>query len=257
MAIGLAELDAFARSPNLRRLKIVGKEALALAKQATLIHRDWGQQLPSRARSGEDVVVVLHGLFATAGVLVPLKRHIEQQTGAHTASFTYGPGAGVTEVAQRLSRLIDRLPEHVSVHLVGHSMGGLAARWYVQELGGDPRVVQTISIATPFAGTNRALLWPVRAGRDMRSGSDVLWRLTAGAARGRQVPHLSIAAASDQLVPSGACFGEGDAIVIQDCGHNGLLFHPDVASEIVRRILVQSPPPSSYSSSRPPSHQAV
>ncbi len=70
------------------------------------------------------------------------------------------------------------------------------------------------------------------------------------------VPHLSIAAALDQLVPSGARFAAGDYVLIDDCGHNGLLYHPDVVSEIARRILVHSPPPSSRSSHFPPPPEA-
>src|SRR5688572_20838715 len=59
-------------------LRAVGREALAFARQAVLLHRDVASTLPERVREGEDVVVLLHGLFATAGVLRPLRRSIEQ-----------------------------------------------------------------------------------------------------------------------------------------------------------------------------------
>lgn len=251
MTLGLADRRRYPL-PDLRTLRLFGREAAVLARQARMLHRDRGLLLPHHASAGEDVVVFLHGLFATAGVLGPMKRYVEQQTLAHTASFTYWPGAAVADVARELGKLIAQLPHDVNIHLVGHSMGGVAARYYVQELGGDPRVVQTISLASPFEGTNRAWLWPTPAGKDLCPGSRVLQRLAEGARQDARVPHLSIAASLDQLVPGGARFAVGDYVCIEDCGHNGLLYHPDVVSEIVRRIMIQCPPPSSRSSHFPP-----
>src|SRR5262249_27617674 len=129
------------RGPS--RLRIMGREALAFARLATLLHRDLAALHADHATADEDVVVLLHGLFATAGVLRPLRRRLEQQAGAHTASFSYPPGPGIPALAERLGALVAKLPEGVRIHLVGHSLGGLVARWFVQELGGDPRVVQT------------------------------------------------------------------------------------------------------------------
>lgn len=254
MALQLSELRSLTNTTlrDLGLLRLVGQEAMVLARQAKLLARelDWSPSAP--LLPGDDVVVLLHGLFATAGVFRPMKDFIEQQTRAKTASFTYSPSASVDAVAQRLARVIAGLPDDVNIHLVGHSMGGLAARWFVQVLGGDPRVVQTISLAAPFQGTNRARFWPTPAGRDLSPGSAVLQELRITAGRGRDVPHLSIAASVDQLVPSGACFSDGEYVVIEECGHNGLLYHSDVASEIVRRIHLQSPPPSSRSWRPPP-----
>src|SRR5690606_14759711 len=110
---------------SVSRLRARGREALAFAKQASLIHRDFGARLPHAAEPGDDVVVLLHGLFATAGVLRPLKQRIEQETGAHTASFSYAPGPGVNRVAVELATLVDRLPRGARVQLVGHSLGGV------------------------------------------------------------------------------------------------------------------------------------
>lgn len=190
---------------------------------------------PRLAEPGDDVVVLLHGLFATAGVLRPLRQRIERETGAHTASFTYAPGPGVAAIADTLAELVDCLPGAVRVHLVGHSMGGVAARWYVQELGGDPRVVQTISMASPFRGTRRAFFVPGASGRDIKPDSAVLSRLRE---RGEcTVPHLSIVAAHDLLVTEDATFHQGQREVIAGTGHNGLLFHPRAAELVVERVL--------------------
>ncbi|HEV8245292.1 MAG TPA: hypothetical protein VGP93_05975 [Polyangiaceae bacterium] len=217
----------------LRSIEAAGREAVALARQAVLFHRDVTVVLP-RARAGDDVVVFVHGLFATAGVLRPLRAQLEEQTGARTATFSYLPGPSIERIAERLRELVSALPDGVRIHLLGHSIGGLVSRWFVQELGGDPRVVQTISLGTPFAGTSRARLFPAPVGRDIVPGSWLLRRLERRASGG--VPHCSIAGADDQIVPSGALFSGGEGLVIQGCGHNGLLYHPLTLATVVRKV---------------------
>lgn len=234
MAFADGSLELF--DGGLRNLRVATREALAFAKQATLLHRDLAQVCPVEEARGADIVVLLHGLYATAGVLRPLREHVERQLGVQTASFSYAPGPGVEPIAARLAELIERLPEAVRIHLVGHSLGGVVVRWFVQELGGDPRVVQTISMASPFAGTRHARLAPAGAGRDIAPGSAVLDRLRRSLERAQELPHLSIVASDDALVPSNAALGVGDTLVVEECGHNGLLYHPNVFDVIVRRI---------------------
>ncbi|MBK7586493.1 MAG: hypothetical protein IPI67_40685 [Myxococcales bacterium] len=235
MKRGLATFGALAGSSPLSRFRQASHEAIAFARQATLLHRDVTASYPRLAEPGSDVVVLLHGLFATAGVLRPMREAIEKGTGAHTASFSYAPGPGVASVAEGLAELVERLPAAVRVHLVGHSMGGLVARWFVQELGGDPRVVQSISLASPFRGTRRGWLMPVQAGRDIVPESVVLRRLAERGDCG--VPHTSVVAGADSVVTQGAALHHGDEILIEGCGHNGLLYHPDATGLVVERVL--------------------
>lgn len=214
-----------------------GREALAMLRQATLLHRDLTSS-PARPPGDDhrtDLVVLLHGLFATAGVLRPLRECIEAETGALTASFTYVPGTSVTALADRLSVLVRDVPGSPRIHLVGHSLGGIAVRWYVQELPLDPRIVQTICLASPFAGSRHARLMPGSSGRDLLPGSELLRRL---AARAEQVdlPHLSLAAANDLLVEPGAWLASGERRVFPALGHNGMLYDREVIAEVVRRI---------------------
>jgi len=223
------------RTSRLRSLEVVGREAYAIAKQSTLFYRDVREVVP-RPRPGGDVVVLVHGLFQTAGVLRPVREHIARETGAETASFSYATGPGVVRIADRLAELMRELPSGIRIHLVGHSVGGLVVRWFVQELGRDERVVQTISLGSPFSGTTHARYFPTQVGRDIVPGSRLLARLAAGARAGERVPHLSITATHDSVVPSGAVLSAGERLSIDGCGHNGLIYHRAVAREIVRRV---------------------
>jgi pimeloyl-ACP methyl ester carboxylesterase len=123
------------------------------------------------------------------------------------------------------------------VHLVGHSLGGLVARWYVQELGGHARVTQTISLGSPFGGTKRAHPFPFLVGRELHRASPLLAQLRARAHE-HGVPHTSFVAEHDAIVIPGesAVFPRGDVMVLPRCGHNTLLFHADAIANVVERI---------------------
>jgi triacylglycerol lipase len=217
-------------------LEGVGREAAALARQATLIYRDVRGARPMWVRSDRDVVMLVHGLFATAGVLRPLRRELEERTSAFTTSFTHPPGPGIARIAQDIARAVRGISGEVRIHLIGHSIGGIAVRYFVQELGSDPRLVQTVSIGSPFGGARPARLFPAPVGRDIAPGSALLERLAHGARQRLAVPHLSIAGLEDHVVPNGAFLAAGDSVTVAGCGHNSLLYHPRVVSELIARI---------------------
>lgn len=225
------------RKSNVRNsLEGVRREAAAIARQATLICRDVRGARPMWVTGERDVVILVHGLFATAGVLRPLRRDIESLTGAVTTSFTHPPGPGISSIARAVARAVSAISGDARLHLIGHSIGGVAVRYYVQELGVDARVVQTISIGSPFAGARPARLFPAPVGRDIAPGSALLRRLAVGAKQQLRVPHVSIAGLEDHVVPSGAHLPAGDSLSVAGCGHNSLLYHPRVVTEVVRRI---------------------
>lgn len=217
-------------------LEGVAREAAALTRQATLIYRDVRGARPMWVRPGHDVVMLVHGLFATAGVLRPLRRDIEERTAAYTTSFTHPPGPGIASIAREIARAVRGISGDVRIHLVGHSIGGVAVRYFVQELGGDARIVQTLSIGSPFAGVRSARLFPAPVGRDIAPGSQLLARLARGAREGLRVPHVSLYADEDRVVPSGAYLAAGERLSVAGCGHNSLLYHPRVVAEVVARI---------------------
>lgn len=198
--------------------------------------RDLAPVLPA-AQPGDDVVVLVHGFFASAGVFRPLRESIERGANARVASFTHPPGARVERIARSLGRLIARLPRGVRVHIVGHSLGGLVARWYVQELGGHEHVEQTISLGTPFGGSPVAKRFPFMVGLDLHPTSPILQRIVSRAAE-HDVPHVSVAGAEDKLVSVEAAlaFPQGDRVSFERRGHNSLLYDPEVAALVVRRI---------------------
>ncbi len=216
------------------------REAYALRRQAVLATRRIGLRgaaIPARGPA-EDVVFLVHGIFATAGVFGDLEDTLVREGVRHVASFTYPPTRRIPDLAALLSREIRALPSTARVHLVGHSMGGIVARHYVHELGGHARVTQTISLGSPFSGTRLASLGRLRLAEDLRRDSPLLARLRERAATSA-VPHTSFVADEDAVVTPNhsAVLVVGDVVRVPECGHWGLLFHDGVHREIARRIL--------------------
>jgi pimeloyl-ACP methyl ester carboxylesterase len=216
----------------------VAREARSLILQSTLMHRDLLPSVPSTIAPGQPVVVVLHGLFATAGALRPLRRRIEAATGHATASFSYAPGSNLRALVARLRRLLRDLPDN-PISLVGHSMGGLVARYCVQVGDRDARVRRTISLASPFFGSRIAHYVPRALCPGIEPGSPALEELLRNHDRGAHVPHTSIASTHDQLVWPwhSAVYPHGQSVVVQARGHNTLLFDPDVAARVIEALM--------------------
>ncbi len=207
--------------------------------------RDIADVVP-RAREDQDVhdvVVLVHGFLASAGVFRPLRQRLERECGTEIASFSHVPGATVPSIAFSLGKLIARLPRAARIHIVGHSLGGVVARYYVQELGGHARVTQTIAIGAPFGGAPIAARIPVFVGRDLHPKSRLLARLRARADE-HGVPHLSIAGTADRTVPheNALAFPWGERISLEGRGHNGLLFDDEVARIVVERVRSHARP---------------
>ncbi len=221
----------------LRAFALSAREAGAFARQALLLPRDLAPVIPKDPASGDHVAVFLHGLFATAGVLRPMRLAIDRHPGLHTAALSYPPGPGAEEIARRLDDLLGRLPEDVSIHLVGHSLGGVVARYYAVTRE-DPRVASTIALATPFGGVRGAGVMPLESARDLMPESDVL-RAVRLREPSRPIPHLSIIAGGDRVTasPVAHALPSGEVVVLEGRGHNAILFDARAIALVERRLL--------------------
>jgi pimeloyl-ACP methyl ester carboxylesterase len=137
----------------------------------------------------------------------------------------------VRRIAGQLADLIEQVPTSARLTIVGHSLGGIVARYYVQEMGGHARVARTVSLASPFCGLDVPQLL---VGADLHVRSPLLQRLRERAAT-CGVPHTSIVADQDSVVPGvkTACLGHGDVIIVRGRGHHAILFDPEVAGLVV------------------------
>lgn len=215
-----------------------GREALAFAKQAVAHGNEPRGLAPEHVRDGDDVVVLLHGLFASAASLEPLRREFLRHPGLHVAFLSYPPGPGIEALSERLAALVAELPGLSRLYLVGHSLGGVVARHYAQT-SGDARVVLTISLASPFAGVALAPSLGFQAAKDLSPESALLRELRLASASFTHIPHLSIIASDDAVLrsPITHALPSGEVVMMQGRGHNALLFDEEARDLVERRVL--------------------
>jgi pimeloyl-ACP methyl ester carboxylesterase len=130
-------------------------------------------------------IVLVHGLIDNRSIFTLLRRQLRRRGFGRVMTLNYSPLVqDVRSVAERLGALIERTCEETGyerVHVIGHSLGGLVARYYVQRLGGDARVHTLCTLGSPHGGTWAARLVPQRLVRQLRPGSDLLKELEAPA----------------------------------------------------------------------------
>ncbi len=211
------------------------REGQALLTQARYLAYDWE---PSERVGNGPHVVLLHGLYASAGVWRPLRKSLHARMGAHTHSFSYAPGPGVIELSARLARLLKSIEGARPIHLVGHSLGGLVQRYCASQGARDERIIQTISLAAPFSGSQNSWLVPGQAGRDIQKNSGILEQLCKNSPQNRAVPHLSLSAEEDVLIHSSPFPEFGAQEQIKRVGHNGILFSDAMMERVVRQIAL-------------------
>lgn len=161
--------------------------------------------VPSRHRTP---VVFVHGLFGHATNFSDLRGHLATRGIGRFASFSYLPRLDFARLAPRLAEHIDGICEATgarAVDVVGHSLGGLIARYLVAT---SPRVPvrRLVTLGSPyFAGD-------------------------------RPPQELAIFARFDPLVPAPADRKVRRTLVVPDCGHLGLLRHPTVLRVVTRYL---------------------
>ncbi|MBX3272545.1 MAG: alpha/beta fold hydrolase [Sandaracinaceae bacterium] len=216
--------------------RMLGREAMAWARQGALMIRG---RRPRRYVPGEAarVVVFVHGFGAAGPVFEPMRAHVEERLGVSTLDFTYGSLTSFHRVAEGLAAHVERhVDPGARLDLVGHSLGGLLARWYVQELGGAARVSRLVTLATPHAGTRSARLAPGPLRAALVPESPIVRRLHLGRHRAEGVSHTALVAGADLMVTppaSAAALPDAEVRWFETIGHNGMLFEPDVLEAVV------------------------
>lgn len=143
-----------------------------LSKQGALSRTgDQILRFPDRARvthknlpNGKRIVILIHGFTADAGYLEQLMQDLDDDE-VSVLVFEYACYRGIDVAAENLRYRLSLLDRDAKlsgprITLVGHSMGGLVARFLVCLLGGYKYVHTVITLGTPHQGTlqNSAIL---------------------------------------------------------------------------------------------------
>jgi pimeloyl-ACP methyl ester carboxylesterase len=216
-------------------LRFVAGEVGAYALHGLLGARRRRPLPAAPALAGGPTVLLIHGHGGTGAAFHFLERALGAAGHTRFASWEYDGRGSVDEVARRLASWAAPLGD--SLHVVGHSLGGIVARVWLQELGGRDNAISLTTLSTPHRGLARmpgARLLPLV--RELGAGSPLLERLDRSVAVLDGLPALSVVSTRDHFVRpwNAAAFGVARLERVDDAGHVGLLF-----SRRVHRLVAE------------------
>ena len=161
-------------------------------------------------------ILMIHGLIDNRSIWTLMQRGLRSRGFNHLTTLNYSPiVSDIRVAAAHLGEEVERIVAETGyerIHIIGHSLGGLIARYYVTRLAGDERVHTLVTLGTPHAGTYAAYAWPTRLVAQMRPDSGLIEELR------KPVPGCRT-----RFV---AYWSDLDALVFPQ--HNAAIDHPDL-----------------------------
>lgn len=195
-------------------LRVVGTEVSALGAAALsmplrfVVEHEWFDPTSPQPTP----LVLVHGFLGDPTNFLLLRRYLDACGIRRFTSFSYAPRFDYQRLACRLGEAIEAFcvaTDTPEVDVLGHSLGGLVAR-YLVEMTPRSRVRRLVTLGAPYFAN------PLPA------------------------EELAIFAAADPFIPPphpayGPRSDRGGArvVVVPDCGHWGLLYHPAALREAV------------------------
>lgn len=203
-----------------------------------------------------DTVLLIQGFFQTRQVMEVLEARLRAD-GFRVLSFHLGGvfgtlnTRGIATLARHIAGKLEGLRQRGNLralHIIGHSKGGLVARWLVQKEGGHDYVRTVVTLGTPHHGTPTAAIGALGLGLLSRS----IWQLLPHSPLVRSLNRspfpeavrlVSVYSTSDLICPwSSSVLSEKDGgdvrnVRVQGLGHMDLVTDPFVYGLVVREIL--------------------
>ena len=194
--------------------------------------------MASRGAGGDVAVVLVHGYFCMSRAiywqgLLPLRR--ELLAAGHPVFRSCVPRTGPVALrAAQLARYLDTLPQRRLI-LVGHSMGGLDARYAASRLDPRARISHVITIGTPHRGTAvadwalRDRVWLTRLVRFIDRGAlrdlslEAADRLNAQMPDREDVGYVSLAGSCPTAELAGTLRRLGERVALDEGANDGMV----------------------------------
>jgi triacylglycerol lipase len=198
------------------------------------------------------MIILISGWAGFRASLLPLEHGLRKRLGRDVARVDLGLGLGcIRQSAERAAEQLDRITRgrrRERVDIVGYSMGGLIATYWLKFFDHGRSIRSVITLGTPHRGSPAAHLargWLARVSASISQMSPQSEFLSALAAADVPIESrlLSIAATGDGVVP--AHYAElprrsrQSTHLIGDVSHLGLLFSPAVI-DVVESWLDQT-----------------
>lgn len=195
-------------------------------------------------------IVLIHGIVDNRAAFTVMRRALRRRGYGRITTVNYPLlTTDVRAAAARLGRHIERVCDQTgydTVNVIGHSLGGIIARYYLQRRGGDRRVATLVTLGTPHHGTALARWLPLPVTRQLRPGCSVMTELAAPARCRTRI--ISVWSDRDEVVlpvRSGQLLHPDlnvTNVAIHGVGHLALLVDPQAIAACVGGLRVTEMP---------------
>jgi triacylglycerol lipase len=190
-------------------------------------------------------ILLIHGLVDNRSIFTVLRRALRRRGFGRIWSMNYHVLThDLRAASRRFEATVEAICEQTGyerIHVVGHSMGGVVARYYVQRMGGDARIHTLVTLGSPHGGTHAAKLLPTGVCRQLQPSSEVLAELREPAP-GCRTRFVAFWSDLDALISPkrAACIEHPDLnarnVLVRGVGHLSLPIHGRVTREIAATL---------------------
>jgi triacylglycerol lipase len=176
-------------------------------------------------------VLLLHGIWKTGAVFRSMSRYLtERGFAVHSLDLVPSDGRlGLDKLAEQVGAYIERaFSPSAPLDLVGFSMGGVVARYYIQRLGGIERVRRFVTISSPHHGSRWAYAQKLPGYLQLRPNSPFIEDLNSDVSMLSRINFTSIWTPLDLMIlpPSSSRLPVGEEVVIATPLHALMLLDP-------------------------------
>jgi pimeloyl-ACP methyl ester carboxylesterase len=206
--------------------------------------------LTEHPSSVDTPVLLVHGYGANKSNWMFLRRYLQQAGFGRVHALNYNAlRADIPSLAELCAERADELRDRFGtnrVHIIGHSLGGVVARYAVQVRGLD-NVGVCITIVSPNGGVRLArygsplaVMSPLASGLQLRPESKVMTELRR-TARPMATRFVAYYSNLDLLVPARRAMMlepelEAANILVKDQGHLSIMFSRALAQSVVDQL---------------------
>ncbi len=188
-------------------------------------------------KRGAPPVLLLHGLFVNKASWFWFKYRLQRQGINNVVTMNLSSWHNEEVLTELVAKKVDELRHQVGVNkinIVGHSMGGMIARNYIQLRGGSDKVERLVCLGSPHHGSKLAAFTLDPLGKLLIPNSVFLQRLNQ-APIPESVATTNIYTSKDNMVlPNESCqLPWGQNIALDRMGHTALIYRkPALAATI-------------------------
>jgi triacylglycerol esterase/lipase EstA (alpha/beta hydrolase family) len=190
---------------------------------------------------GDRPIVLCHGYMHNKSAFFLMEHRLRRAGRKNIVALNFRPSSReVPYFAERLSEAVDRALEHTGgdkVDLIGHSMGGVVVRYYIEKLGGAARVNVAVQLGAPNGGSKMAVFGVLQSAEQFKADSDLITGFQSSGAVPSSMTALWSEFDSVILPPENARLPEPAANkMIPGVGHVTLIYSGRVFDEILRAL---------------------